>query len=181
MADNETLVDTDALDLEAAIEQVVNGDSDDFFELAAILGLNPLTDFVGSDLHGITLKPGSDLSGANLRSTNLTLAHLKGANLNGANLSEARLSYANLNGANLSGANLGGVSFKGADLWFANLSYANLSRADLKGADLSGVIVEGTRFKATEGIDRAMQRELMERGAIFEDSPGDHSDISTRR
>jgi hypothetical protein len=109
MADAQGLTGTSPLDLEVAIGHVVNGDSDDFFELARTLELNPLTDFEGSDLSGITLQPGSSLEGANLRSANL-----EGAVLAGVLFIDADLSAANLSGADLNNANLKGANFTGA-------------------------------------------------------------------
>jgi uncharacterized protein YjbI with pentapeptide repeats len=133
MADIKLRTDVGSLDLEAAITQVVNGDSDDFFELAATLGLNPLTDFEGSDLHGITLKPESNLHGANLIGADLT-----GAYLSRADLTAASLFRADLTGANLTGADLTGAYLFGADLTGANLTGADLTGAYLFGADLTG-------------------------------------------
>ena len=101
---------------------------------------------------------GADLKGVNLRSANLRSANLSSADLIGANLS-----YANLIGANLIGANLRGV----------NLSYANLISADLRDADLSYANVENTRFGNNSGIAAKMKQDLIQRGAIFEDSPGE--------
>jgi uncharacterized protein YjbI with pentapeptide repeats len=92
---------------------------------------------------------------------------------------------ANLRGANLSGANLMLANLSGANLMLANLSRANLSDADLRGADLSdadlsGIQVEKTRFRHNLGITEELKKDLINRGAIFEDSPGDPSGILTR-
>jgi|GEM_PF-4656542 len=145
MADIKLRTDVGSLDLEAAITQAVNGDSDDFFELAKTLGLNPLTDFEGSDLHGITLEPRSDLRGANLRSANLKEAVLGGVLLTGAHLIGAHLIGAHLNDANLHKANLHKANLTGAHLIGANLTGAHLRSADLTGAylsDTTGVTAE---------------------------------------
>ena len=85
--------------LEFAIEEVINAETDNFFDLAIMLGLNPLHDFVGADL----------------KDTDLSNGNLSGANLSGANLSGANLSGANLSGANLSGANLSNVIVSGTN------------------------------------------------------------------
>ncbi len=53
----------------------------------------------------------------------------------------------------------------------ANLSDANLSRA----------VVEKARFGANLGVTEEMKLDLKRRGAIFNDSPGDRSEILSRR
>ena len=45
--------------------------------------------------------------------------------------------------------------------------------ADLRDADLSGANVENACFENNPGIYEDAKRELKQRGAIFEDSPGD--------
>jgi Pentapeptide repeats (8 copies) len=104
------------------------------------------------------------MASRNFRYANLSLANLSGANLSGANLSFANLSLANLSGTNLSGTNL-----SGANLSFANLSFANLSFAN----------VDKTQFGYNPGLSKLMRQELMTRGAIFHDSPGDRSESRT--
>jgi uncharacterized protein YjbI with pentapeptide repeats len=139
---------------------------------------------------------GANLVGANLRNTTINdktkLDHkwrlvqeivtqsrggrdLRDANLINANLSGANLSHANLSAANLSGANLSYADLSGADL-----IYANLSHADLRGADLSKTKVEQAQFRANLGISGSMKQDLIKRGAIFEDSPGDLSEVLTK-
>ncbi|WP_414590510.1 pentapeptide repeat-containing protein, partial [Anabaena sp. CCY 9614] len=58
-----------------------------------------------------------------------------------------------------------------------NLSGANLSGANLSGANLSGANIENARFGNNQGLSESIKRELIQRGAIFEDSSGDHSRI----
>jgi uncharacterized protein YjbI with pentapeptide repeats/DNA-binding Xre family transcriptional regulator len=159
----------------------------------------------GANLSGANLR-GANLSGANLRGANLSGAYLSGvyrvganlngaylsgvylngANLSGANLIDANLIDAylcgvNLNGANLSGVNLNGANLSGVNLNGANLSGANLSGANLSGANLSGADVEKTRFGDNQGISESMKLDLKNRGAIFEDSPGDRSETYALR
>jgi uncharacterized protein YjbI with pentapeptide repeats len=147
---------------------------------------------------------GVDLSHANLSEAILQYADLRYANLNNtdlnnANLLEANLSSANLNGANLflsilndamlcntslSGASLSSANLSDADLGDADLSNANLSGAQLRGADLSntnlsGASVNNTQFGYNKGISESMRRDLIARGAIFEDSSGDRSESKT--
>ncbi len=156
-----------------------------------------------SDLSGIFLKQanlsGADLSLANLSDADLSGAYLSGADLRnttineetklddkwrlvqeivtqgaeGRDLSGADLSRADLSGAYLSGAYLSGADLSGADLWGADLSGAYLSGADLSGADLIRAKVEKARFGGNSGISKSMKRDLIQRGAIFEDSPPD--------
>ncbi|MBD2140352.1 pentapeptide repeat-containing protein [Anabaena sp. FACHB-1250] len=132
----------------------------------------------------------ADLSGANLIEANLSGANLRRANLSGADLIEANLSGADLIGAdlieaNLSGADLIGANLSGADLIEANLIGANLRFANLIGADLTGTAlvfanVENAHFGSNPGIYEDAKRELKQRGAIFEDSPGDRSKVPTK-
>ena len=83
---------------------------------------------------------------------------------------------ANLSGADLSGADLIGANLRGANLSEANLSEANLSRADLSGANLIGADVSRTRFSSiTRGLSEESKQDLIERGAIFEDAPGEEA------
>jgi len=139
---------------------------------------------IGANLSGADLI-GANLSGADLRSANLIGADLSGANLRSADLSGADLSRADLIGANLSGANLSGANLSGANLSDANLSDANLSGANLSGADLidanlSKTKVEKARFSLNFGISESMKQDLIKQGAIFEDSPGDRSEVFTK-
>ncbi|MEG4960237.1 MULTISPECIES: pentapeptide repeat-containing protein [unclassified Microcoleus] len=166
-------------------------------------------DLSGADLSCTNLS-GADLSGANLSRTNLSRTKLSDANLSDANLSGAYLSGADLSGADLSGADLSGADLSGADLSRTDLSRTNLSRtnlirtnlsdadlrsadlsgadlrsadlngADLSGADLSKTKVEKARFSSNLGISESMKQDLIKQGAIFEDSPGDRSDVLTK-
>ena len=156
-------------------------------------------DLKGADLKGADLKSanlsGADLSGANLKSANLSGANLKSANLRSADLRSANLRSADLIGAdlrsaNLSGAYLSATNLSHADLRFVNLRFVNLSDADLSGADLSGANlidanlsdtkVEKARFSSNLGISESMKQDLIKQGAIFEDSPGDRSEVLTK-
>ncbi|NEQ87944.1 MAG: pentapeptide repeat-containing protein, partial [Moorea sp. SIO2I5] len=148
---------------------------------------------VGRDLNGVDLSDadlsyanliGADLSEADLSSADLIRANLKDANLifadlSEADLSEADLSEAYLSGAYLSSANLSNAYLRGTYLIYADLSEADLSSADLSDAKLSHAIVNNARFGDNSGIDESMKRDLIERGAIFEDLPGDSSEILT--
>ncbi|MBD2472372.1 pentapeptide repeat-containing protein [Nostoc sp. FACHB-145] len=150
-------------------------------------------DLRGADLRGAYLIDaylrGADLSGADLRGAYLIDAYLRGAdlsgaNLSGANLSRVDLSRANLSRANLRGADLSRANLRGADLSRADLSRANLSRANLRGADLSGAdlsraIVENALFGGNLGLTKNMKLDLEQRGAIFNDTPGDRSAVLT--
>jgi uncharacterized protein YjbI with pentapeptide repeats len=114
-----------------SIQRVISAQTDNFLELAKIVGLNPLVDFAGAKLLGVNLS-GVDLSEANLRR-----AYLRGANLSDADLSGTDLHGANLGGADLSGAYLSDADLSSADLHRASLALANLSGANLSSANLS--------------------------------------------
>ncbi|NET67062.1 MAG: pentapeptide repeat-containing protein [Moorea sp. SIO1G6] len=148
---------------------------------------------VGRDLNGVDLSDadlsdanliGADLSEADLSSADLIRANLKDANLifadlTEADLSEADLSEAYLSGAYLSSANLSHAYLRGTYLIYADLSEAYLSDADLSDAKLSRAKVKNARFGYNSGIDESMKRDLIKRGAIFEDLPGDRSESLT--
>ncbi len=81
--------------------------------------------------------------------------------------------------------NLDCASLSDANLINANLSYAHLIRADLKISNLSGTAlvsasVKNAHFGSNPEIYENAKRELKQRGAIFEDSPGDRSKVLTR-
>ena len=133
----------------------------------------------GADLSGADLS-GADLTGANLFGANLSDADLSGANLSGANPIRANLFDADLSYADLSGANLIGANLSGADLSGADLIGAYLIGADLSGANLSETKVEKARFSSNSGISESMKQDLIKQGAIFEDSPGDRSEVLTK-
>jgi uncharacterized protein YjbI with pentapeptide repeats len=141
----------------------------------------------------------TNLSCADLKYADLRYANLNNANLNNANLLDANLSSATLNGANLflsilcdtmlcsaslRGANLSSANLTDADLSDADLSNADLTGAYLRGADLSNVdlkianVVNAT-FGSNRGISESMRQDLIARGAIFEDAPGDRSESRT--
>ncbi len=88
----------------------------------------------------------------------------------GSNDYHADLRVADLRVADLRDGNLRDGNLRGADLSDANLS----------DADLSGIQVEKTRFRNNLGITEELKKDLINRGAIFEDSPGDRSRILTR-
>jgi predicted aspartyl protease len=90
----------DFAEFESLIQRVIEADTNDFFEVAELLDLNPVTDLAGADLHEV------DLSGGNLQGANLRWTILSGAKLVKTDLREADLSNADLSGADLSGADL---------------------------------------------------------------------------
>jgi uncharacterized protein YjbI with pentapeptide repeats len=131
-----------------------------------------------ADLRYANLK-NVDLNNANLFDANLSSATLNGANLFMSILNDAMLCSANLSGAILSSANLTDADLSDANLSNANLSGAYLRGADLSDADLSGANVDKAQFGDNEGISESMKKDLMERGAFFEDSSGDRSESRT--
>ncbi|NJO65937.1 MAG: pentapeptide repeat-containing protein [Richelia sp. RM2_1_2] len=66
--------------------------------------------------------------------------------------------------------NLFNINLRGA-----NLRGANLRGANLGGANFSGANVKNAQFRDNQGISEEMRYGLTQRGAIFEDSPGDRS------
>jgi uncharacterized protein YjbI with pentapeptide repeats len=154
--------------------------SDAYLSFVNLSGAN----LSGADL-SVANRSVANRSVANLRDPNLSGANLSGAdpsgaNLSGADLSRAKLSRAKLSRANLSGANLSGANLSGADLSGADLSGANLIGADLIDANLSKTKVEKARFSSNSGISESMKQDLIKQGAIFEDSPGDRSEVLTK-
>jgi uncharacterized protein YjbI with pentapeptide repeats len=131
-----------------------------------------------SDLRYANLN-NADLNNANLLEANLSSATLNGANLFLSILNDAMLCSASLSGASLSSANLSDADLGDADLSNANLSGAHLRGADLSNANLSGASVDNTQFGYNKGISESMRRDLIDRGAIFEDAPGDRSESKT--
>ncbi|NEO42764.1 MAG: pentapeptide repeat-containing protein [Moorea sp. SIO4A3] len=120
------------------------------------------------------------LNGANLSDANLSRACLNGADLTDAEMSRADLSGAilidaNLRRASLSRANLSRAYLSEANLSRANLSRANLKRADLNDINLSDAKVKNAQFGDNSGIGPLMKLDLIQRGAIFDDLPGDRS------
>ncbi|NEO12931.1 MULTISPECIES: pentapeptide repeat-containing protein [unclassified Moorena] len=111
----------------------------------------------------------ADLSDADLSDANLIYGNLSGADLSGADLSGAQLSYVYLNDADLRAADLSGADLSGADLSGAHLRSADLRGAHLRDANLIGAEVRNARFENNPGIDESMKRDLIKRGAIFED------------
>lgn len=126
----------------------------------------------------------ADLIKIELMVKNLSGAYLREANLSEADLSRVNLSEAYLWGANLSEADLSGADLSKANLIRANLSEANLIRANLSGANLSEADliyakVKGARFAYNLGISESLKLDLINRGAIFDDSRGDRSGVLT--
>lgn len=64
-------------ELQTEIQRVIDAGTDNFIELAKVLGKNPLEDFACANLSGINFHranlKGADLHGANLSRTNLVL------------------------------------------------------------------------------------------------------------
>ena len=144
-------------EFQSLVQQIETAETDDFLELAKLLGRNPKTDLVGASLVGANLS-GADLVGADLVGASLVGANLVGASLVGANLSGADLSGANLHNANLHNATMVG----------ANLCSANLSGADLTGAILRESIWDSTTlFPENSSLAKLKDEE----GTTFEANP----------
>jgi uncharacterized protein YjbI with pentapeptide repeats len=89
------------------------------------------------------------------------------------------LRFTDLSGANLSGADLKRSNLSGANLTNANLSRANLTNANLSGANLTGANVTDAQFGLGLGLSNAAKQDLKQRGAIFDEAPGDQSPTSS--
>jgi tetratricopeptide (TPR) repeat protein len=148
-----------------------------------------------ADLRGANLS-GADLRSADLRGANLNFANLDGTNFGDANpigfdkgVAYVRVStagayrvgrvpkrkYSRRQMKGVKGANLSDANLSNSNLRSANLRGANLKDANLKGAD-----VRGAKFGYNLGISESMEQDLIERGAIFDDSPpGDRSESRT--
>lgn len=152
-------------------------------------------DFSGADLSQADFS-GARLTGANLSEARLTGANLIGAILERANLERAGLREGNLEGANLERANLEGAYLRRANLKGANLERANLKRVNLRGVNLRGTNLRGANlrgaiieanleeanvenavFTNARGLTESNKADLKFRGAIFEDSPGERSEV----
>lgn len=156
--------------LKNLIQLIYQTPTDNFIELVAIAGLNPLTDLAGGDLTA------TNLSGINLNSANLRGVNLRGADLTDTDLSEANLQYAKLNGADLSGAYLEGANLSYASLQSASLALANLIGASLVGANLTATNLQNASlaqaqvknaiFHKNIGLTADLQQQLRVKGAI---------------
>ena len=90
------------------------------------------------------------------------------------------LTLAELEETALSGADLSGADLSGADLEETNLSDADLSGAFLSDVNFNRAIVKYARFGGKTEISESMKDNLIKRGAIFEDSPGERSEMLSR-
>jgi uncharacterized protein YjbI with pentapeptide repeats len=110
-------------EIEDIIQRVQKAETDNFFELAKILGRDPKKDYVGANLHQCDLSNG-DLKGAILRQTDLSSANLSGTDLSGADLSGADLTNSNLSNAKLEEVIVVGTLFdKNVGLNSADVNY----------------------------------------------------------
>ena len=93
-------------------------------------------------------------------------AKLRETGLGGAYLIRAKLDEANLTRAYLIRAKLREANLRETDLSRANLSGANLREAQLKDSE-----VTNTKFSSNSpGMTEKLKQDLIQRGAIFEDS-----------
>jgi len=95
---------------------------------------------------------------------------LSHANFKGADLSHAHLFNANLRHVNLTDANLEDADLRKADLSFAELSSCYLKNTWLSDTNLLTASVNHTVFSPNKSISESLKRNLIERGAIFENS-----------
>lgn len=112
----------------------------------------------------------AQLISANLSEAQLIGVNLKGADLSNSNLNTALLSGVNLSESNLSGANLINATLIGVNLSNSNLSGANLIGVNLSQSDLSKAKVVKTKFGKNKGISSQLRNDLIQRGAIFDET-----------
>jgi uncharacterized protein YjbI with pentapeptide repeats len=162
------------------------------------------TNLSGANLINANLS-NTNLYRVDISNANLSNANLSGAILIFANLSNAKLNHANLEGviirrpdihsandtigAQLGGADLSDANLTNVDLTRSCLNDAILIRANLIGTDFRGAdllnanldfaVVNKAKFGNNKGISESMRQDLLSRGAIFEDSPGDRSESQT--
>jgi UDP-N-acetylglucosamine 1-carboxyvinyltransferase len=117
-------------EFQSLIRSLEDSDTNNFYDLATLLGRDPKKDYAGADLSS------TDLSGGDLRYANLSYTDLSRANLSGCDLS-----HADLSGADLTNANLANAILIGARLINANLNNAVLDGAKLDGSALGGEIL----------------------------------------
>jgi uncharacterized protein YjbI with pentapeptide repeats len=115
---------------------------------------------------------GVDLRGADLRGVDFRRANLRGADLREAFLSEADFYEADLTKADFTKAILRRANFNKAVL-----RKVDLSRADLYRADFYGAKVQQAFFSNNPGLTDKEKADLMERGAVFQDSPESHISV----
>ncbi len=170
----DTIVVTDIQ--EGSIKIFIEGSQEDIQKLASCIELGEITEINSFPVESITIlnECFDDTESENKWRLvkKIKAEGARGKNLKGADLSSADLSSADLSSADLSDA----------DLSSADLSSAILIDADLRGANLIdtyliGAKVTNTRFGYNEGISESMKQELIERGAIFEDTLGDRSRV----
>ena len=113
------------------IKKVEDAETNNFCELASLLGRNPKIDFAGSNLSH------TDLSGCDLSHADLSHADLSNANLRRCNLAHSNLRHSNLSSCDMENANLQGADLAHADLTNCNLTNVNLDSVDLSLVDLS--------------------------------------------
>ncbi len=134
--------------------------------------VGPGVDLSNTDVSGVAIPTGLDLTGANFTNADLSGSLFDQTNLTGADLTNANLNGTGLQGVNLSGADLTGVDMSGTAIFavtgqlaappatpptgflVANLYLLGpnviLSNVDLSGTDLTGVDLSGA---ALDGAD----------------------------
>lgn len=181
-------------ELKDSIQRLAEAETKDFAELVKITGLDLKQDFAEADLSEIDLSgidfSNANLSGADLSKANLERVILVNANLENAALKNANLRSADLKGANLINANLKDTNLENADLrgayFIPRMTNTRRKRRNRKPFSPSSLVqphifhatnlmitadVKNTRFGNNSGISKAMKHKLIQRGAIFEDSP----------
>ena len=134
-------------EIENIIQRVQEAETDNFFELAKILGRDPKKDYAGANLHQCDLSNG-DLKGAILRQTDFSSANLSGTDLSGADLSGADLTYTNLSNAKLEGVIVVGTLFdNNVGLNLAEVNYLQKKGAIFRNSQLRSKVTNSNSYK----------------------------------
>ena len=134
-------------EIENIIQRVQKAETDNFFELAKILGRDPKNDYAGANLHQCNLSNG-DLKGAILRQTDLSSANLSGTDLSGADLSGADLTYTNLSNTKLEGNIVVGTLFdKNVGLNSADENYLQKRGAIFRNSPLRSNVTTSNSYE----------------------------------
>lgn len=168
------------------LDRMVATDSDDFATIAAILGLDPRTDFVEADLAGLKLTgqkfQGCDFTGTDFSGSDFDGSQLEDCRLDGACLADASLGYMTLSGCSFRNADLSNAVFQGAVLTECDFTGANLTgvffpKTTLKSCTFTDAVLTGANFQAAALVDVDMTGAALE-GVTFEECSLEEIDVT---
>ncbi len=147
-----------------SIKLFIEGSQEDIQKLISLVESGEITELSSFPIESIqTLKTNYNNTNSEHKWHLITKIKTEGAK--GKNLKDADFSDADLSGVDFSGADLSNANFSGADLVSADFRNAYLRDANFREAN-----VINTRFGNNEGISEFMKLELIQRGAILEDT-----------